>query len=127
MRIYVDAELIGHVVQANVPILGRVTSRIFKAGVITVVSELTRMECLVTALQSGDPVLRQEFDIFLAPAEILNLTAPVFDRAAEIRATHGFTVVDAINLAAAAHYGCDEFLTRKRRLGRYAGVRVQVV
>jgi uncharacterized protein len=127
MRIYLDSELVDHVVQANVPISGRITPRIFRAGVTTVVSDLTRIECMVVALRSGVTQLRRDFETFFAPSEVLTLTTPVLDRAAEIRATHGFTVVDAIHLAAATLHGSDEFLTRRRRLKRYTGVRVEVV
>lgn len=127
MRIYVDTEVIEHVVQANVPISGRATVRIYKAGVTTVVSDLTRMECTAIALQSGNTQLQKDFELFFAPSEVLTLTSAVYDRAAEIRGTHGFTVIDSLHLATAAEYGCDEFLTRKRRLKRYTGVPIYVI
>jgi predicted nucleic acid-binding protein len=72
-------------------------------------------------------VTRQDIDIFFAPGVLLPLSADVYERAAEIRAKYIFATVDSIHLAAASVHGCDEFLTRKRRLGSYTGVRVQVV
>ncbi|HEX3152007.1 MAG TPA: PIN domain-containing protein [Gemmataceae bacterium] len=127
MRIYVDTELISHVLLANVPISGRVTSRIYVPGVTTVVSDLTRFQCLSAARRAHNAQLEADYNLFWAPGEVVTLMTAVFDLAIQIRVQHGFLELESIHLAAAAHYQCDEFLTRKRRLKQYPGVRVQVI
>jgi predicted nucleic acid-binding protein len=55
------------------------------------------------------------------------LNSAVYDRAAEIRAQHGFKTPDAIHLAAAIESGCDRFLTNDRRLARFTGITVEIM
>ena len=127
MRIYIDSRLIVDFLQGNVPYSGAVTNRIARSGVDTLFTDLSRMECLATALRPGSGLTRLDIDVFFAPGVRLALSADIYERAAEIRAAHDFAIADSIHLAAAAVHGCDEFLTRKRRLKQFAGVRVQVV
>lgn len=127
MRLYIDTPLILDYIEGNPPYSGAVNARLVRGGVDTLFTPLSRMECLAVALDPGTRVTRHDVDVFFAPGVLLPLTDDVYERAAEIRAAHKLAVVDAIHLAAASVHGCDEFLTRKRRLKRYAGVRVQVV
>jgi uncharacterized protein len=126
MRIYVETEPILHYVEANVPLSGAVAQRIHQPGARTVVSDLTKMECSVIALRRGGS-LRLDFDIFLAACDVLPLTAAIFDRAAAIQVALNCTPLTAIHLAAAVVHGCDEFLTRHRKLKRFAGISVHVI
>jgi uncharacterized protein len=127
MRFYVDTPLAIDFVKARPPYSGQVMSYVLRAGVMTVNSELTRMEGYYLARKTSDLVLRDDLDIFLAPSEMLPLTRPVFELAAEIRVTIRCTDFSAIHLAAATVHHCDEFVTRQRRLARWKGVRVHVL
>jgi uncharacterized protein len=127
MRFYVDTPLVIDFVKARPPYSGQVMSYVLRVGVMTANSELTRMEGYYLARKTNDPVLRDDIDIFLAPSEILPLTRPVFELAAEIRVTIRCTDFSAIHLAAATVHQCDEFVTRQRRLARWKGVRVHVL
>jgi uncharacterized protein len=51
----------------------------------------------------------------------------VWDRAASIRATHGFQPLDSIHLAAAVEHGCELFLTADARLSKFPGIPVEVI
>lgn len=127
MRIYVDSPLLMHFIDGNAPYSAAVSSRIFQAGADTVFTELSRMECRAVALLRGRPKLLVDVDIFFAPGLQVPLSRDVFDLAAEIRGKYRFLVTDSIHLAAATFDGCDEFLTMKKSLKQYTGVRVQVV
>src|SRR2546421_202086 len=79
---------------------------------------LTRLECRVKHLKTGDTALLQDFDDYFTGAitEVVTLSSQVMDRATDIRARHGFKTPDAIHLAAALVAGCDVFLTNDHRL-----------
>ena len=102
---------------------------LLRAGHQFAISDLVRMECRVGPLRSGRPVMLATFDAFFANPDLrtIPLTASVFDRAAEIRASHGFKTPDAVHLAAAVESGCDRFLTHDLRLARFAGIGVEVL
>jgi uncharacterized protein len=93
------------------------------------VSDLTRMECLVGPLRSGDGALQNDFRSFFAAAgvQVVPLTGAVCDRAALIRATTRFKPLDALHLAAAVEHGASVFLTNDVRLNAFTGLTVEVL
>ena len=93
------------------------------------VSDLVRMECRVGPLRSSNSARLATFDGFFASPQVrkVPLTSTVFDRAAEIRAHHGFKTPDSIHLAAAVESGCDRFLTHDARLSRFTGINVEIL
>ncbi|MGH7200852.1 MAG: type II toxin-antitoxin system VapC family toxin [Planctomycetaceae bacterium] len=103
--------------------------RISAPGVILVASTLTRLECRVRPLRTGPPSLLQDYDDFFVQviSEMVSLSDEIMDRAAEIRAQHGFKTPDAIHLAAAVISGCDVFLTNDQQLTRFSGISVETV
>jgi len=60
------------------------------------ISDLTRMECLVGPLRTGNSVLESDFRTFFAAAgmQVVPITPAVCDRAALIRATTRFKPMD---------------------------------
>ena len=59
--------------------------------------------------------------------EVVSLSRAVLDRAADIRARHGFKTPDAIHLAAAIESACDVFYTHDLRLAGFTAIAVEVV
>lgn len=55
------------------------------------------------------------------------MTAPVWERAARIRAVHHFKPLDSLHLAAAAENGCGLFLTNDGQLRRFPDIAVEVL
>ncbi|WP_295455473.1 PIN domain-containing protein [uncultured Thiodictyon sp.] len=55
------------------------------------------------------------------------LSRPVFDLATDLRARYRLKTADAMHLAAAIIYGCDEFWTNDRRLDQAAAGHIQTV
>jgi predicted nucleic acid-binding protein len=93
------------------------------------VSDLVRMECQVGPRKSGDAVLLAKFTTFFTSpdVQVFPISGPVCDRAAAIRATHGFKPLDALHLAAAVEHGCTLFLTNDARLARFPDINVAVL
>lgn len=99
------------------------------AGEQLAVTDLVRMECLVGPLKKGDAKLVNDFGTFFHSPDVrvLPITAAVIDRAATIRATHGFKPLDALHLAAAVEHGCTLFLTNDGGLKAFPDIPVEVL
>jgi uncharacterized protein len=93
------------------------------------VSDLIRMECQVGPLKAGDAVLLAKFATFFASPDVrvLPVTGAVCDRAAAVRAKHGFKPLDSLHLAAAVEHGCTLFLTNDGRLSKFSEIPVEVL
>lgn len=91
-----------------------------------VVSDLSRMECRVLWLSTGNQVLLGHYETFFAPRadEIVSLTSEVVDCATEIRARYRYSVADSLHLAAAIIAQCDLFLKNDLRLTNFSEVPV---
>ncbi len=128
-RVYLDATPVIYAVEHVAPFAVAVDARLSAPGVVCVASDLTRMECRVKPLRSGDTPLLADFDDFFSHtvAEIVPLSRAVFDRATEIRAGYNFKTPDSIHLAAAVESGCNVFLTNDHRLTRFTGIVIEVV
>lgn len=80
-------------------------------------SPLVRLECLVKPLQAQNQPLQNLDAQFWASQQNLSLVDDIFIRAAQIRADFpSVKTPDAIHLATALHYGCDELWTHDDRL-----------
>ncbi len=86
------------------------------------VTDLTRMECRLAPLRTGNDELLQRYDDFFARQELVvaELTRSVFDLATQLRARHRLRTPDALHLAAAIEAGCVQFWTNDDRLAAAA-------
>src|SRR5919198_3901412 len=106
MIVFLDTNIVIYAVE-NPPTFGaRALARLGalrSAGDSFMVSDLTRMECLVGPLAAGDTTLEGQFRAFFAAAgvQVVPITGAVCDRAALIRAPLRFKPMDALHLAAA--------------------------
>lgn len=126
-RIYFDSVALIYYVERRAPWAIQIDARLAAGPVKIVVSDLTRLECRVKPLSSGDAVLLAEYDTAFASAELAPITAAVFDRATHIRAAHNFKTPDALHLAAAVEAGCDVFLTNDQKLKAFTDITVEVI
>ncbi len=130
MIVYLDTNIVIYTVEQH-PIFGLkartrlATARV--AGDTLMISDLTRMECLVGPLKSGDAAVEADFRTFFGLMNVVAVTAAVCDRAACIRATNHFKPMDALQLAAAAEHGAKIFLTADARLSSFTGLTVEVL
>jgi predicted nucleic acid-binding protein len=129
MRTYLDAAPAIYYVEHVAPYAAALVARFTTPGLVCVASDLTRMECLVLPLRSGDTALIQDYESFFSSkvVEIVPFLRTVFDRAAAIRAQHGFKTPDALHLAAAVESACDVFLTNDAHLTAFPDITVEVV
>jgi predicted nucleic acid-binding protein len=132
LRVFIDSNILIYHFEAN-PDLGMSASArlaaLHAAGDRVVVSDLVRLECRIGPLKSEDAKLLSRYDGFfsLPSVGVVALTAAVCDRAATIRARHGFRTPDALNLAAAIESECGVFLTHDARISRFPELRVEAL
>jgi len=132
MIVFLDSNIVIYEVE-NPPLFGaRATTYLAKlraAGDDFIISDLTRMECLVSPLRSGNAALEAHFRAFFAAKEtqVVPITAAVCDLAARIRGTMNFRPMDALHVAAAVTHGAHSFLTNDTRLNPFTGLPVEVL
>jgi predicted nucleic acid-binding protein len=131
-RAYLDACVAIYYVERSPEYFSRIEAALFPAAgesVLSVISDLTRLECRVLPLRTGDQSLLSRYDAFFALGEVgrAELDRSVFDLATALRAAHNLKTPDALHLAAAIRAGCAEFWTNDRRLEQAAEGRLKVV
>jgi len=130
--VYLDANVVIYAVQVP-PVFGPRAvahlSALRARGETLMLSDLTRMECLVGPLKSGNALLLQDYQSFFraGAVRVVAVTAGVCDRAALIRAGTNFQAVDALHLAAAIEHGATRFLTSDTQLARFTGLPVDIL
>ncbi|HEX5272140.1 MAG TPA: PIN domain-containing protein [Gemmataceae bacterium] len=131
MTVFLDASVVIYLIEQPAVFgpnaLARVTA-LQAGGDQLVVSDLVRMECQVGPLKSGNHALLSQFTVFFTTgAGVQSITPALCDRAAAIRAAHGFKALDALHLAAAVEHGCGLFLTADAQLARFPDIAVEVL
>ena len=122
-KIYLDACIVIYCVEKH-PIYSSKIEALFDEldpGDLLCVSPLVRMECLVMPLRTNDEPLIANFEAFLGAQEMLGIRADIFEHATRIRAEYpSLKTPDALHVATARHYGCNELWTNDDRLARVA-------
>jgi len=125
LYVYFDACVAIYLVEQNQTFAPLIKTRLMKQAqtneVVVRISNLTEMECMVMPLRKRDQPLLDKFHRWFEEVDVLTLERDVFRQAAQLRAD--FTKLktpDAIHLATALHYGCDEFWTNDERLNHVA-------
>lgn len=117
-RIYLDTCIAIYLVEEHqqfAPVVETLLESRSEAGLF--VSDLTVMECLIGPLRCENKPLEDKYNGWFEDVTVLTLTNPVFVEAARLRAVHSLLKTpDALHLATALHYDCDEFWTNDTRL-----------
>ena len=100
-----------------------------KAGDRIAVSDLSRLECRIKPIRTGDAASLAQFDAFFARPDVqrVPLSTAVYDRATLLRATYNSKLGDSLHLAAAIEAGCDLLLTNDHRLSKCTEIRIEVL
>lgn len=115
--IYVDTCLLIYLTESHPQWSNKVASAIAGATAATFcLSPLTKCECLVGPMKSGDTALQMRYEALFQEFSILEIREPVFFAAAALRARFSLKTPDALHLACAQYYGCDELWTNDERL-----------
>ena len=130
--VFLDANLVIYLVEqpaAFGPMVRARVTTVLAGGEHLAISDLVRMECQVGPWKRNNLVLLAQYvTFFQSPAvNVLAISPAVCDRAARIRAQHGFTPLDSIHLATAVEHRCTAFLTSDARLKRFPDVLVEIL
>lgn len=94
-----------------------IRKRMLDRGDRVVTSAMTLGEVLVRPTKLGQTSLIEQYDRAIRDtAQVINFDSAVAWRYASLRATHTIRNADAIQLACAAHFGVDLFITNDRNL-----------
>jgi predicted nucleic acid-binding protein len=121
--VYLDACLVIYFLEAH-PRFGAATRQAIESAGDRrfCISPLVELECLVVPLREGNHKLVERYEAFFQHQQILDIEAPVFRQAAELRARHRLKTPDALHLATARYHGCAEIWTNDDRLNQAAGM-----
>jgi predicted nucleic acid-binding protein len=132
MILFLDTNIVIYVVEGDPAFAPRVVQRLAAAqaaGDSFMISDLTRMECLVGPLKTNNTAVEASFHAFFARPDVrvVAITAAVCDRAARIRATQHFKPMDSLQLAAAVEHGARVFVTADAQLSSFPGLPVEIL
>ncbi|MCS7065774.1 MAG: PIN domain-containing protein [Fimbriimonadales bacterium] len=112
MRVYLDTSVVIYLVERIEPFCS-VALNLIPAQAQLVSSELALAESLVVPFRQQNPALIQAYRSFFQTVlrEVSPVSWTVLEQAAQLRAVHRFTLLDAVHCASAMAAGCDWFLT----------------
>lgn len=94
-----------------------IRKRMLDRGDRIVTSAMTLGEVLVKPTKLGQTSLIEQYDRAIrSTAQVVNFDASIAWRYASLRATHTLRSADAVQLACAAHFGVDLFITNDKHL-----------
>ena len=123
LTVYLDSCIVIYVVEENLTFLPAIEQLANSIPDLSfAVSPLTELECLVLPLRTKNQPLLDKFGLWFQGVISLDLNREVFVGASALRAQlRSLKTPDAIHLAAAQHYGIDEFWTNDDRLTNVGG------
>ena len=128
MLIYLDSSIVIYLVERH-PLHGsRIERALAEAKDATLAtSRLVELEVLVKPLQEGRAETAALYRRFLNSMRLLPITDETFERALSLRVLHRLKTPDALHMALAQQYSCDQLWTNDARLGAVAGPGVNVL
>ncbi|MGA3134574.1 MAG: PIN domain-containing protein [Terracidiphilus sp.] len=119
-RIFFDTNIFIYMFEGIEPNRSRmleIRRRMLERGDRIVTSAMTLGEILVKPTKLGQASLIEQYDRAIrSTADVISFDAQVAWRFATLRATHNLRCADAIQLACAAHFGVDLFITSDQQL-----------
>ena len=132
-RLFLDTAPVIYYVEANPDYIDVVTpifDLIDNGALTAVTSPITLAECLVAPLRAGPLTLQQDFSDLILDGnntEFALIDADCAQHAAWIRAQHGLSLLDALQVAVAAKNRRDALLTNDVMLRRVVGLGIVLV
>jgi len=130
--IYADANVVIRLIEGDAATRAPIEARLLPlrgSGRFLLTSRLTRLECRVKPLRTNDLAVLALYDQFFTGAEVQvgELTAPVVEKATEIRAILNLKTPDALHLASAIVSAATAFLTGDKNLARCKEISVEIL
>lgn len=138
MRVFLDRNIVIYVVEGN-PLFSQrainYLAQLEAAADEFAITDLVRLECNIKPFALTDGGLLLDYTEFFGDSHIATvpLTAAVYERAAQIRASHRYasgrrySLADSLHLAAAIESRCGALLTHDTRLSRFTQLTVLVL
>jgi uncharacterized protein len=122
LSIYLDSCLAIYLVEENISFVAKLENALTaNSDAKFCISPLTEMECLIMPLRGQNELLITKFENWFRTVGVLPMESEVFHNAAQLRADfNSLKTPDALHLATAFHYNCDEFWTNDNRLNSIA-------
>ena len=121
-KVFFDTNVFVYLFEDYEPFSGMVDAiwrRMMRRGDKLVTSAMTLGELLVKPSKLGQASLVEQYDHAIRTrAQVVSFGTQIAWRYASLRATHLLRNADAIQLACAAHFGVDLFLTNDKQLQR---------
>lgn len=120
-KIYLDSCCVIYLLE-NVPVLGTDLRMRLQSvpNAVLCVSPLVRLEVLVKPINDGDTALINDYEDFLRQQQWLSINDQIVAAALQLRTRHQIKIPDAIHLATAIHYDCQDFWTHDDHLNHAA-------
>lgn len=119
-KIFFDTNLFIYMFEGLEPFRGRtlaIRKRMLERGDQIITSAMTLGEVLVKPTKMGQTSLIEQYDRAIrSTSQVVSFDAQIAWRYATLRATHALRSADAIQLACAAHFGVDLFITNDEKL-----------
>jgi predicted nucleic acid-binding protein len=119
-KVFFDTNVFIYMFEGLEPNRGRtleIRKRMIDRGDSIVTSAMTLGEVLVRPTKLGQTSLIEQYDHAIrATSQVISFDPQIAWRFASLRATHAIRNADAIQLACAAHFGVDLFITNDTRL-----------
>jgi predicted nucleic acid-binding protein len=119
-KVFFDTNVFIYMFEGSEPNRSRVLEirkRMLDRGDRIVTSAMTLGEVLVRPTKLGQTSLIEQYDRAIrSTSQVVSFDAQIAWRYASLRATHSIRNADAIQLACAAHFGVDLFITNDQNL-----------
>lgn len=130
--VYPDTNVLVYLIENRLALSSSIRAQMYPAHdplPVLVFSELTRMECLVQPMRTGDGAVLTAYEKLFCNAayRMAGFNRQTFELATQLRVQHRLKTPDALHLAAAITSGCDEFWTNDYRLAQAAQGHLQLV
>jgi predicted nucleic acid-binding protein len=132
-KIFLDTAPVIYYIERSVnffPIVDEFFQGLKSRNIPAVVSPTTLAECLVMPFKLNNIQMQQNYINFLTNTreiEMVSINPNLARTAAELRATYGLKLPDALQVATAIASGCDGFLTNDTSLKRVRELQILVV
>lgn len=127
LRVYLDSCIVIYLIEEHPLFSARIEKQLNQGFDIEIfVSVLTETECVVFPLRNRNGLLIEKFNDWFDAVNLLPVSRTAFLNASQLRADFpSLKSPDALHLATATLYNCDEFWTNDERLKNIAPAMVR--